>query len=152
MRDRSVVRLSPSRWAAPFGPATTPLLSFSTDDQLIFILTFLRQDRRRPRGFHDIPQSGRESCSTLPRVSNTARSITFSSSRTLPGHSIRVRVRRVSAGMLSILRPMRRAMGGKRLHQQRDIVGTFAQRRQVDREHVEPVVEIAAEFRSITIA
>ena len=30
MRDRSVVRFSPSRWAAPFGPATTPLLSFST--------------------------------------------------------------------------------------------------------------------------
>ncbi len=29
MRDRSVVR-EPSRWAAPFGPATTPLLSFST--------------------------------------------------------------------------------------------------------------------------
>ncbi len=35
---------------------------------------------------------------------------------------------------------------GKGLHQQRNIVGTFAQRRQVDGEHVEPIVEIAAEF------
>lgn len=67
MRDRSVVRLSPSRWAAPFGPATTPLLLQHPDDQLIFILTFLRQDRRRPRGFHDIPRPA-GSCSTLPRV------------------------------------------------------------------------------------
>ncbi len=47
---------------------------------------------------------------TLPRVSNTARSMTFSSSRTLPGHSMLLKVRSVSAGMLSILRPRRRAI------------------------------------------
>ncbi len=112
MRESSVVRFNPSLCAAPLGPATTPLVSFSTR-----IISWYSSSpscaTSVATGGSDgdkATTSGRDSCSTLPRVSRTARSTTFSSSRTLPGHSILLRVRRASAGILSILRPIRRAI------------------------------------------
>ncbi len=114
MRDSSVVRFSPRRCAAPLAPATTPLVSFSTrtiswyssSPSFAASATGVGSGVSSPAN----ASSGIDSCNTLPRVSSTARSITFSSSRTLPGHSIWLSVRSVSAGMLSILRPRRRAI------------------------------------------
>ena len=54
----------------------------------------------------------RRSAARMPSSSAraNARSRMFSSSRTLPGHSMRLSRRSVSAGMLSMLRPRRRAI------------------------------------------
>ena len=55
--------------------------------------------------------SGNDSCSTLPRVSNTARSMTFSSSRTLPGQlHVAQGAQRLGRQTPSTLRPRRRAI------------------------------------------
>ena len=71
----------------------------------------------------------------------------FSSSRTLPGQRyawssldrFRVDLLRFGAGLCSVLLQ-------KMSDQQRDVVGTLAQRGHLDRDHCEPVVEVFAEL------
>ena len=82
-----------------------------------------------------------------PGVSTTARSMTFSSSRTLPGQSYSVS-RSSASGVSS--RPAfwfsSPYFSRKWCDEQRDVVLAIAQRRQLDRDHVEAVEEILAEL------
>ena len=76
----------------------------------------------------------------------TARSMTFSSSRMLPGQCHSCSAAIVDAGMVVIV-PL--GARGELLHevadQQRDVLLAFAQRRHLDREHVQAVEQVAAE-------
>jgi DNA-binding NtrC family response regulator len=90
MRDAKVVRGNPRRDAAPFGPDTTPL------DSLRMSRIWLRSTSASVRLFApvcgDAALSSSIGISTVePDEQMTARSMTFCSSRTLPGHVWRLR-------------------------------------------------------------
>src|SRR5436190_5436587 len=70
----------------------------------------------------------------------------FASSRTFPGHAYRRSASRVSLGITSTCRFIGRARRcTKKTDQRGDVVGSLAQRRDVDREDVQAVVEVVAE-------
>ena len=70
----------------------------------------------------------------------------FSSSRTFPGHGQLTRARIVSVGILSIVRSIFAAYFLVKCRARIGMSsGMIAQRRRRDREHLQPVVEIAAE-------
>ena len=78
-----------------------------------------------------------------PAESAAACSITFSSSRTLPGQSCAMR-RASASGVSAFARRSGRALeevGGE----ERDVLAALAERRDADADHVEPVVEVLAE-------
>ena len=81
------------------------------------------------------------------RSSATARSIAFSSSRMLPGQAIRPEQRHAPPrrcpviGLPHLLRELRHEVLGE----QRDVVAALAQRRQPQRDDVDPVEEVLAE-------
>ena len=78
--------------------------------------------------------------------STTARSIVFSSSRTLPGQSDACSVSSTPGATPSMRLPARCAcLRDEVLDQRRDVLAPLAQRRNVDRDHVEPVEEILLE-------
>src|SRR6266498_2153610 len=84
-----------------------------------------------------------------PRERTTARSITFSSSRTLPGQlysiSRRMASSLIAAGCaVALLRE-------EVLDERRDVLLAIAERRHVDVDHVEPVVEVVAELRLLDL-
>src|SRR5262245_36125191 len=107
MREIRVVRLSPRRTAAPFGPPTRPSVSRSvrticsrsdeadTTDPFIAEVPSLNSDAG--------------TFSALPRVRITARSMKFSSSRTFPGQCHPFKRFIAPAGIVSIRFSMRRA-------------------------------------------
>src|ERR1700722_13940499 len=87
IRKYKVERFNPKQAAAPLGPDRTHLVSFSvfriwlrsTSSSVLWRSVFW------PDEIRDFKSRG-ESCSTGPGVKITARSITFSNSRMLPGH------------------------------------------------------------------
>ena len=82
----------------------------------------------------------------VPVLSTTARSITFSSSRTLPGQSYSISRSSASGASSMPLRLVLLAVLLEEvLHEQRDVVAPLAQRRQVDADDVQPVEEVLAE-------
>ena len=81
-----------------------------------------------------------------PDVSTTARSMTFSSSRTLPGQSYSVSRSSASGVELELgLAVLVAVLVEEVLREQRDVVLALAQRRQLDGDDVQPVEEILAE-------
>src|SRR5262245_25888885 len=78
---------------------------------------------------------------TLPSQSTTARSIVFSSSRTLPGQSYCCS----AVIALSSTRSMR-VLANEMIDERGNVVTPFAQRRQLDRNHVEPVEQVLLEL------
>ena len=113
---------------------------------MIFIFAFLRQDLWRPRRLDDIPLRQGE----LQHVAAGQQDRPFDDVFQFAHVARPLHARQGAQGFrrdaVDIASHAAGDFEGKRLHQQRDVVGTLAQRRQVDREHVEPVVEIAAEF------
>ena len=166
MRDRSVVRLIPSRAAAPSAPPTRPLhrVSAFTISSRCFA-AYSPATASLPAGadagagaeagasgVRALPVEVLTSCflrssasgasSDLPRVRITARSMKFSSSRTLPGQSQRRKHLhdRDRHGLNPFLHLPR-----KLLHevtdQQRNILLALPQGRHPDRKHVQPVIQ-----------
>src|SRR5438270_5147114 len=80
--------------------------------------------------------------SSSPRARITARSTTFSNSRTLPGHRYCSRRSMVAFEMRSIGFSSRRANTFEVLDQNPDVFATLTQRRNVKRKNAEPIVEI----------
>ena len=82
---------------------------------------------------------------TLPSVITAARSRQFSSSRTLPGQSWCISTR----SALSVRLEFAALLAADLVHQEAgevgDVLHALAQGGQVDRHHVEPVVEVLAE-------
>ena len=92
--------------------------------------------------------SGGRSATSMraPRASTTARSTTFSSSRTLPGHEYASSCRtRLVAEALEPPVVLGRVDAQEVLGEHRDVLAALAQRRHVDGDDVEAVVEILAE-------
>ena len=84
MREMSVVRLSPIRAAAPPAPPTRPAVSFKM--RTISSRSFhSRVPAARTGGASSLLSSLSGTCSVVPRVRITARSMKFSSSRMFPG-------------------------------------------------------------------
>ena len=84
----------------------------------------------------------RSSISRRPALSATARSIAFSSWRTLPGHGYAISARIAPCDIC--IACARRELLEEVLHQHRNVVAAIAQRRQLNRDHVQAVVEILA--------
>ena len=76
----------------------------------------------------------------------TSRSIRFSSSRMLPGHQYFFSIAIVESAMPWMLLAEARVVAAQEeLGELREVLGALAQRRQLDRDDVEPVVEVLAE-------
>ena len=96
--------------------------------------------------------SERGTVSTVPCDRMTARSITFCSSRTLPGHGQRHSISRLCG------RPIRWAAApfGEPLREvadeQRNVLEAFPQRRNPDWKNVQPVGQVRTELRLATIS
>ncbi len=125
-------------------------------DELLLEVAGDLLERRCPRAAARSSEAGNAGCRTVsgissgpmrvPGHSTTARSMTFSSSRTLPGQSYS-RSRSSASGVefeiaAAVLLPV---LLEEVLHQQRDVVLALAQRRQVHGDDVQPVVEVLAE-------
>ena len=80
-----------------------------------------------------------------PGASAIADSITFSSSRTLPGQSDRTSCSSASSSMPSTRQARSRVLAQEVLDEQRDVLAPLAQRRNLDAHHVQAVEEIRAE-------
>jgi hypothetical protein len=107
MRVISVVRLSPIRSAAPFAPPTRPLVSLRTRRILSRSSNFSID---AGVAFKESSGSSGIAISSLSvRLSTTARSTRFSSSRTLPGQCQRGSLRMDAVETLSIFFCIRRA-------------------------------------------
>ena len=78
--------------------------------------------------------------------STTARSITFSSSRTLPGQSYVARSSSASSSNpVDALAVLLGVAAEEEARERRDVLAPIAQRRDLDRDHVEAVEEVFAE-------
>jgi hypothetical protein len=84
---------------------------------------------------------------SLPRVTMTARSMKFANSRMLPFHGQFVS-RFIACRDIDLIWFRIRAenLETKKIYQQRNILAPLPQRRNLDRENVEPVKKVLAEF------
>ncbi len=143
MRDSRVVRFNPRRWAAWPGHYAVGLFQHADDRVFIFPSTgHVGRDRGiRQRNL----RQGR--VAALPRVNSTARSMTFSSSRTLPGHSThRGRCVTSRQGMLSIVPSGRQFVAVNALTSSGISSGRSRRGGRQIREHVQAIVEVAAKL------
>ena len=140
------MRFSPSRAAAPDGPPTTPpesrsartIVSRSMSRSVADLLT------TGARSFACTSWSGMNN--VAPEVTITARSMTFSSSRMLPGQCQSCSICTVCGEIAGTGRrhALREALG-EVARQCRDVVLCAAQRRDANQEDVEAVEQVAAE-------
>ncbi len=145
-----VVRLTPSLFAAPFGPPITQFVSIRVLRMWLYSAS------------PSVTGGAGLTCSAHRRLSNgarsvapgdrmTARSTKFCSSRTFPGQAYCISVLHRSCHHLhrnGINSPVHtaRTIVDESFHQQRDVFTPLPQRRDSDWEDVEAEVEIAAKL------
>lgn len=146
MRESSVVRFNPRRWAAPFGPATTPLLSFSTRTISWYSSSPSSGSTSAASGSVSILISGKELQHAAAGQQHRALNDVFQFAHvTRPLHAAE-QAQRFRRNAVNVAPETAGNFKGEGLHQQGNILRPLAQGRQVDREDVQPIVEIAAKL------
>ncbi len=141
--DCTVVRLSPSRLAAPSAPERTPFVSRRMRKMCSRSISVRLSSIEFSASSNSVGGAAR----TAPLVMMTMRSSTFSSSRMLPGQFwILQNIDRVIGNHIDALIHLLAVLLDEMLDQHRDISPPFTQRWQFERKDIQPVEKIFAEL------